>query len=1372
MNGTVMWWSESVAMASRRWVRAWALCAGLGLTTGAVAGGVLCAPAVAEAQDGDASERDPARRAEIVTRYKSLLEKNPSEFLFKQLFREVGYGQQLEKLIEEYRDKSAASPDVVNYRLIHGRLLMAARRFPEAVTVYDGAVKAAPRNAKAWLGYGVALQQAKRPEESQAAFEKALDLERNKDAKMDILRDLADLAFARQDWDAAKTYYDRMIKLETDGEYVREEYARRLMEVKRYDDALAQYQTILRGAGRNVKTKAEAMKHIGEVYAAMKRYDDALAIWRQANGLVSGDSYLRQEIEQLVIDVYRDKNDLPGLIAEYERRSPNPSYEQAMVIAGLYDEIGREEEAMAFYKKALGKNRGSVDARLKIIHLLERRGATDEVLKAYEDLVRAEPGQSSYQFELAERYWRKGDKRKAVSAAQKLARSFKDDAVVQSNLADLYMRWDMRDEVLKQYQAMVRLAPNDPTNLIGLGEFYWQEGKREKALETWRRIMKLGIAKADAHATLGQVYADHNMTREAIVELQKALKLSPKDEKLHRSLALVYERGRDLTRAIEAWEGLLALTRRQHFKREARSRIIQIHHRRNQLRAKLADYRRRFDADEREAGYFLGESYIVLREYGQAEKVFEQMLEGDAEDMEALLALNKVYAETSDYEKNIGVLRRMAKLSPERARDYYHRIAELSLKLYDDDQAVEFASLAVDLNPGDANAHARLGRIYAQMQDLTRASAQYRTALQLDPMAYRYYFELAEIYLALDKVREADALYRELMSRSRDETEVLRAGRRSIAINDALEALDTLEQALTPLVAANPTRKVYGRLQLELYDRMTRTLIAAADYGPPEVRRESQEALREISKRALGPLLGALADEDLSMRMMAIQILGDLRNPNAAVPLARLLDTKDQDIRVRAALAAGKLGDPKAVAPMLRAVNDSNTTVRQIAVWALGRMGAKEAAAPLRRVLETDPEVSMRVLAALSLGRIGAEDAVTLLTERLASPTQQDAQASVRVAAAWALGSLGKVEALTALKQVIAEAREPEVRRMAAWALGNIGDPKALEALLDAYWSSDPEVREVAGKALLRLGPDDADGRAPYVIWEENLGFFDPESGVIDVNFMLNTLLSEELFARGGDGSYAILQGEAAIASLLQREMARADDQQIGVILYDLDQGPDGLLGLGALTWFMPEEDARRKKVEAALGRIGAAISERLRTLLSDDTPTVRAHAAGVIGRIRDKAAVDNLIAAIGDEDQDVRAHAAEALGFIADARALSPLSQRLGADDAFLVRSQAARALGRLGDAAAVAPLSKALDDAFPWVQVSAAEALGDLGEASAVDALTSHLDAATPPVRVAILQALRAIGGAKAERALESWCQKPDPALRAAAGCREGGR
>ena len=257
--------------------------------------------------------------------------------------------------------------------------------------------------------------------------------------------------------------------------------------------------------------------------------------------------------------------------------------------------------------------------------------------------------------------------------------------------------------------------------------------------------------------------------------------------------------------------------------------------------------------------------------------------------------------------------------------------------------------------------------------------------------------------------------------------------------------------------------------------------------------------------------------------------------------------------------------------------------------------------------------------------------------------------------------------------------------------------------------------------------------------------------------------MSPELLAQGGQGYNAIVDGEKIITELLKKKIERADVSQLTEVLSDLDQSQDHM-SLGALTWSLPADETRRLKVLATLSRVGVGLAQTLRGLLDSKAPLVRAHAAGILGKVGDKAAVEKLIDRLGDEHQDVRRKVAMALGRLGDARAVAPLIEILSEDKAFGARSKAALALGLIGDEKAIAPLVAALADEFAFVQADAAHGLGTMKARGAVGPLLSALESAAPVVRLEILRALTRIGGPKALEAIAPYKDDPDPDIRKA--------
>jgi HEAT repeat protein len=155
---------------------------------------------------------------------------------------------------------------------------------------------------------------------------------------------------------------------------------------------------------------------------------------------------------------------------------------------------------------------------------------------------------------------------------------------------------------------------------------------------------------------------------------------------------------------------------------------------------------------------------------------------------------------------------------------------------------------------------------------------------------------------------------------------------------------------------------------------------------------------------------------------------------------------------------------------------------------------------------------------------------------------------------------------------------------------------------------------------------------------------------------------------------------------------------------------------------------------------------------LNNQSAAIRMKAARVLGRRRDRKAVQSLINTLGDESSDVRRETAEALGRIGSKDAIQPLISALRDEDNRVCRA-AASALGNIGDKSAVLPLINVLDNEDPSVCRAAAYALGQIAYIKAVQDL---LEREKMPVRRVVdprsypLGALGRIGGKKAVQML----------------------
>ena len=208
-------------------------------------------------------------------------------------------------------------------------------------------------------------------------------------------------------------------------------------------------------------------------------------------------------------------------------------------------------------------------------------------------------------------------------------------------------------------------------------------------------------------------------------------------------------------------------------------------------------------------------------------------------------------------------------------------------------------------------------------------------------------------------------------------------------------------------------------------------------------------ALGKMKKEAVGPLIGALKENNLRIQYNAIYVLG-------------------------------LIGDKGAVKPLIVRMNDTRPEIRAIIAFTLGMIASdgwiggqppEPKWGAVERLLNylKDPETKVRSSAASALGRFGDKRAIDPLIEML-----KDTDSQVRSCAAGALGGSGtnKLNDPRSVEPLIKLLKDPDisVRMVAIQSLDDIGDMRAKEPLMDCR-TNDPssEVRQLANGALSRL---------------------------------------------------------------------------------------------------------------------------------------------------------------------------------------------------------------------------------------------------------------------------------------------------------------
>ncbi|MFI5305972.1 MAG: HEAT repeat domain-containing protein [Polyangiales bacterium] len=1216
-----------------------------------------------------------------------------------------------------------------------------------ARAAFGRAAELAPRSAAPLRALASLEQQASDFARAAALLQAALKLSRDPMERAQILRQVGELALDQSDWEGAERAFDA-IAAETKGASVfqRAEHARALVARGQHARAAAAYRKLIEALRGDDRVLPPLLLELGRAELEASDGDAALAALDRGRKLAPAGSGVRHELEEATLDAYRRLGRLPDLAHKLElEAAAGFAADRQALLGRLYEELGDAPRALAALRGALEREPGRAELRERVIRILYAQGELGQAVTEYRALVARAPREPRYVLELAKLLLESGKRQEALLLLEQTERRASREPRALRALFELYSRWGEHARATAVLSQLARVEPEDPTHLVALGEQALERGDQAAALALFRHILDVVSDKARAHATLAATYLDHDMPERALPEYETAVRAAPDDLEIVRGLAETLEKLHRPSDAAERWEQVLTLSKDRVQRREARRRVVRSWLAAGQLEQRIATLAAGFEPasalpgrapvkPDVEAGRFLAECYRALgggrrrtsgdaRYLELAEQALARVLVLEPGDVESLLALERLRALRGNLAGAIEVLSRLLEADPSNAQTYLARMAEHSLALYRDADALGYAERLVAASPSDAKAHERLGDLYRARQNATAARASYARALALDPNAFGVALELAELELAAGHGVEADALLLRVVRASPDDELVKRAARLAIQQGLGTARLLALEQTLLPLALGGAKRPVYRALLVELYDAIAQPLIEETHEAPSRAERARAE-LAALGRRAIAPLLEALADDDEAQRRIAIELLGQLHNENAATALLAAAEHEgDTLLRRRALLAAAALA-PSALAPRFAVLARApERRLRDAAAFALARSASPATLSLLRGLLSSNtPAVRAQVV--LGLGRLRDKGSLESFRDAL----RGDPSAYVRGAAALALGASGAgAPASQAALATALRAEQAKTSAAVALALGLLGDRAAEEPLCEALFATDATLRRSALWALRMLATAGSEKRASFPDWPEP-----------DERTSLDPLLSSFLSREPATSAPAAL---AAVARELEgaAEAAMQGPPPGARQVLALLSGEDPLFELDA-------DPGLRATLVAALEPSIAAL------LVHPDAAT-RALAMRLLAASREQQAARTVARALEDGDEQIRTAALDGVGpGSVTGAALEQVAAIAAKDPRWWLRLRAVQALGRAGGEAATARLIGVLrHERYAYVREAAAAALGGVQTADAVAGLAESLRGDPEPrVRVAAARALAATGGPAAAQAL----------------------
>ncbi|MGZ4807954.1 MAG: HEAT repeat domain-containing protein [Thermoanaerobaculia bacterium] len=513
-------------------------------------------------------------------------------------------------------------------------------------------------------------------------------------------------------------------------------------------------------------------------------------------------------------------------------------------------------------------------------------------------------------------------------------------------------------------------------------------------------------------------------------------------------------------------------------------------------------------------------------------------------------------------------------------------------------------------------------------------------------------------------------------------------------------------------------------------------LDALADAENAGKRNSATEALMRIGEKASVPIIERLrSDRDIDVRLSLVNLLGDLRSPEAFALMLGMLDN-EQDVNVASSVVSsiGKYREPASVPRLLALLRvRTDPWLKFHVIEALGEIGDRSA---LPAILPLYAEKSLRKPVLEAVGKIADVGTVSFLLHVIADEQKLNLtalRALVRIAEAdkprvvkeaeraliqHNFRELFPSEKVEPLIEHLYATPKRDVKNFIVKFLGWSGDERALPVLLTHL--QQPDTSEVAAQALIDFGP------AALPAIHEALQNTEEDEIVLLLLRVLNSAGRRESIPH--------------IFRLLDHHNSTIRRVAIETLGQILDPGSVDYL----LAKLDDSDVACQQAAVNSMSSLVAAFPEvkndvlaKIRKLLQAKSIPVKLNSLSVFVDIQGEGYHEELLLASKDSDPVIRQKAVSLMGRFSEEQFGDQVVLSL-ADEASAERLAAINAIVHLRPEKGLAPLISSLEDNDIWIRTAAAQALGAYRHAQAIAPLLRHLDTDLAPVRIAVIDAL----------------------------------
>lgn len=278
---------------------------------------------------------------------------------------------------------------------------------------------------------------------------------------------------------------------------------------KDYISAVRAYDTILQVKPDDVLThyyRGTALKEMGQPEEAIKEFQIVLS---KDPGNINAKDALFETIKLI------PGEDITSVYKTFADNNPTDAYAQYKCGFQMHA-VGRFDEALVYYKKAITLDPKIVDAYLNLATIYKKQNKIFTAISTLESGLKAVPKNQKINDML-------------LSFKSESATSIYQDAI-KKHTEGKY------DEAIKEYLSVIQVSEPNADLYVNLGAAYQAAKKLPEAANAYTKATQIDSKNSTAFYYLGTVYSAQNKHSEAVKALQKALTLDPANDEIKLAL--------------------------------------------------------------------------------------------------------------------------------------------------------------------------------------------------------------------------------------------------------------------------------------------------------------------------------------------------------------------------------------------------------------------------------------------------------------------------------------------------------------------------------------------------------------------------------------------------------------------------------------------------------------------------------------------------------------------------------------------------------------------------------------------------------------------------------------------------------------------